>query len=54
MRCGEGRWDPVESRRRGEKPRGSQIFNAPPGHPGDRETIIIIIIIIRIKETTNK
>ena len=31
MRCGEGRGDPVESRRRGEKPRGSQIFNPPPG-----------------------
>ena len=35
MRCGKGRGDPLESRRRGEKPRGSQIFNAPTGHPGE-------------------
>ena len=32
-----GRWGLLESRRCGEKPRGSQIPQAPPGHPGDRE-----------------
>ena len=38
-RCGKGRGDPVDSRRRGETPRASQIFNAPPGHPGERVSI---------------
>ena len=35
-RCGGGRRGRLKSRRCGGGPQGSQIFNAPPGHPGDR------------------
>ena len=41
VRCGGGRWGAMESRRCVLRPWGSQVCKGTPGHPGDRESLIL-------------